>query len=55
MAWTSRKEGNRVGVGAITEQVGEQWHTWRPGAGVGKRYGSCRGEVLDGSGQTIVL
>jgi hypothetical protein len=45
MAWASRKEGDRVGVGPATEQVGEQRPTWRPGAGVGKRYGLCRGEA----------
>ena len=32
MAWASRKEGDRVGVGPVTEQVGEQRPTWRPGA-----------------------
>jgi len=45
MAWASRKEGDRVGVGPATEQVGEQRPTWRPGVGVGKRYGLCRGEA----------
>jgi len=34
MAWASRKEGDRVGVVLVTEQVGEQGPTWRPGAGV---------------------
>jgi hypothetical protein len=44
MAWASRKEGGRVGVGPSTEQVGEQRPTWRPWAGVDKRYGLCWGE-----------
>jgi len=45
MAWASRKAGDRVGVGLVTEQVGGQRPTWRPGAGVGKRYGLCLGEA----------
>jgi len=52
MAWASSKEGDRVGVGPVTEHVGEQKPTWKSGAGVGKRYGSCQGEAWDGRGQT---
>jgi len=44
MARASREWQGRGGSG-YRAGSGEQRPTWKPGAGVGKRYGSCRGET----------